>query len=95
MNTIQRMTVTLTSEIASAVRAAVQGGEYASSSEIVREALRDWRYKRAFQEQNLQKLSEKIQGGLADIEAGRVHDFDPKRIVEKGEKQLQNIDASA
>ena len=47
MSTIERITVTLTAEMAKAVRGAVQAGEYASSSEIFREALRDWRHKRA------------------------------------------------
>ena len=44
MSTIERITITLTAEMAQAVRGAVQAGEYASSSEIIREALRDWRH---------------------------------------------------
>ena len=43
MSTIERITITLTAEMAHSVRAAVQAGEYASSSEIIREALPDWR----------------------------------------------------
>ena len=42
--------------MAQAVRGAVQADEYASSSEIIREALRDWRHKRALQEQDLGEL---------------------------------------
>ena len=95
MSTIERLTITLTAEMAEAVRTAVQAGEYASSSEIIREALRDWRYKRALQEQELHELRKKVQQGLADIEAGRVQDFDPERIIRKGEEQLQNPEPSA
>ena len=95
MSTIERITVTLTAEMAQAVRQAVQSGEYASSSEIIREALRDWRHKRAVQEQELAELRAKVREGLDDIEEGRVHDFDPERIIRKGEQQLQNPKPSA
>ena len=94
MSTIERITVTLTAEMADDVRMAVQAGEYASSSEIVREALRDWRHKRALQRQELQELRAKVRQGLEDIEEGRVQDFDPERIIRKGEKQLQTSEPS-
>jgi antitoxin ParD1/3/4 len=89
MSTIERITITLTAEMAQTVRGAVQAGEYASSSEIVREALRDWRHKRALQAQELGELRAKVQKGLADIEAGRLHDLDADRIIGKGEGQLR------
>ena len=92
MSTIERITITLTAEMAEAGRMAVQAGEYASSSEIIREALLDWRHKRALQEQELRT---KVQQGLADIKAGRVREFDPERIIRKGEEQLQNPEPSA
>lgn len=95
MSAIERITITLTAEMAQAVRGAVQAGEYASSSEIVREALRDWRHKRALQEQELAELRARIQEGLADIAAGRVRDFDAARIIRKGEEQLAARDACA
>lgn len=41
------MTIPLPSEMAAIVKAAVEGGDYASSSAVVREALRDWKIKRA------------------------------------------------
>jgi len=95
MNAMERITITLTPEMAQAVRCAVEAGEYASSSEIIREALRDWRHKRALQEQELADLRAKIQEGLADIDAGRVSDFDAERIIRKGEDRLQDRDDSA
>ena len=95
MSSIERVTITLTAEMAEAVRLAVQAGEYASTSEVIREALRDWRHKRALQERELKELRTKVQQGLADIEAGRVRDFDPERIIRKGEEQLQNPEPSA
>ena len=94
MSTIERLTVTLTAEMADTVRMAVQAGEYASSSELIREALRDWRHKRALQQQELLELRAKVQQGLSDIEEGRVRDFDPDRIIRQGERQLQTSEAS-
>lgn len=58
----------------------MQAGEYASSSEIIREALRDWRHKRALQERELGELRAQVQEGLADTAAGPVRDFDAERI---------------
>jgi len=95
MSMIERMTITLTAEMAEAVREAVAAGDYASGSEIVREALRDWKHKRALREQELAELRAQVQEGLSDIEAGRVHDFDAARIIRKGEKQLHNPDPCA
>ena len=43
MADIQKVSVALTGEQLAALKAAVEAGEYATTSEIVREALRDWR----------------------------------------------------
>jgi antitoxin ParD1/3/4 len=42
MSKLERITVTMPEEMAAKMRAAVASGEYATTSEIVREALRDW-----------------------------------------------------
>jgi len=85
---IERMTITLPAEMAGAVKDAVEGGDYASSSEVVREALRDWKMKRAVQAQELMVLKAEIDRGLADLAAGRVSAFDKERIVERGKRIL-------
>ena len=41
-----KISVSLTDEHAEVIRDAVASGDYASSSEVIREALRDWRTKR-------------------------------------------------
>jgi antitoxin ParD1/3/4 len=94
MSSIEHMTITLTAEQAEYVRMAVRSGEYASGSEVIREALRDWLHKRALHENDLHALRTTIQQGLADIEAGRVHDFDADRIIERGEQRLRNAESS-
>jgi len=47
------------------------------------------------QEQEFRALRAKVQEGLSDIEEGRVHDFDPERIIRKRKQQLQNPEPSA
>jgi antitoxin ParD1/3/4 len=88
MAEIERMTVTLPSDMAAVVKGAVEGGDYASSSEVVREALRDWKMKRALQLQELAALKADIDRGLTDVAQGRVKDFDTARIIERGRKLL-------
>lgn len=85
---IERMTVTLPSEMAAIVRGAVEGGNYASSSEVIREALRDWKLKQALQLQDLASLQADIDRGLTDLADGRVQEFDAARIIERGRRLL-------
>jgi antitoxin ParD1/3/4 len=85
---IERLTITLPSDMAAVVKGAVAGGDYASSSEVVREALRDWKMKRALQLQELRSLKAEIDKGLADLAKGRVKDFDADRIIGRGRKLL-------
>ena len=88
MSEIERMTLTLPSDMAAVIKAAVDGGDYASSSEVVREALRDWKMQRALQLQELAALKVDIDKGLTDLAEGRVKDFDAGRIIERGRKLL-------
>ncbi len=88
MAEIERMTITLPADMAAVVKGAVEGGDYASSSEVVREALRDWKMKRALQLQELASLKADIDRGLTDLAEGRVQDFDSARIIERGRKLL-------
>jgi len=88
MSSIERLTVTMPADMAAAIKAAVDGGDYASSSEVVREAVRDWKTKRALQLHELAALRINIDQGLADVAAGRVQDFDAAAIIERGRKLL-------
>ena len=95
MSGIERMTVTMPADMAAVVKAAVDGGDYASTSEVVRDALRDWKIKRAVQVQELAALKSDIDRGLADVAAGRVRDFDAKKIIERGRQLLASRSVSA
>ena len=84
---VERITVTLTTDMAETIKAAVNSGDYASNSEIVREALRDWRLKQLTQRRELETLRLDINKGLDDIEQGRLQDFDAGRIVTTSSRQ--------
>jgi antitoxin ParD1/3/4 len=88
MSEIERMTITMPAEMAAVVKRAVEAGDYASTSEVIRAALRDWKMKRALQIKQLAALKADIDAGLADVAAGRVKNFDAARIVERGRKLL-------
>ena len=85
---IERLNITLPADMAAIIRGAVDGGDYASSSEVIHEALRDWKAKRALQLKEMEALKADIDRGLADLADGRVKDFDAARIMERGRKLL-------
>lgn len=94
MADIERITITLPVDMAAVVKGAVEVGDYASTSEVVRAALRDWKMKRALQLQELIALKTDIDKGLADVAAGRVKDFDAAQIIERGRQLLADRSSS-
>ena len=95
MSEIERLTITMPPELAAVVRQAVETGDYASTSEVVRAALRDWKLKRALQIEELAALKADIDKGLADVAAGRVKDFNTDRIIARGRKLIADRSPSA
>lgn len=84
MTGIERLTVTLPSEMTAIIKEAVVVGDYVSTSEVVHEAVRDWKMKRALQLQELASLKADIDKGLTDVAAGRLKKFDATRVIERG-----------
>jgi len=64
MPAVERMTVTMPAEMAETLRRTVAGGEYASTSEVVREALREWTRARDAERRDLDALRAAIRAGL-------------------------------
>jgi len=83
---IERLTITLPADMAGMVKGAVEGGDYASTSEVVREALRDWKMKRELRLHRLAELKAEIAQGLDDVTEGRLTEFDPQQIIALGRK---------
>lgn len=70
MASIEKISIALPPEMASAIRQAVDAGEYASNSEVVRDALRDWTQKRALRQQGIEELRRVWQQAVEDRSPG-------------------------
>ena len=73
MGKIENVKVALTGEQAEALEAAVEAGEYASSSDIVREALTDWQLKRELRREEVRNLRDMWDQGVASGSASDVN----------------------
>jgi antitoxin ParD1/3/4 len=71
-----QMTLTLTGELENFVRDEVRRGAFASSSEYVRDLIRERYLKEREREAKLKALDAALQRGLADAEAGRIIPLD-------------------
>jgi antitoxin ParD1/3/4 len=87
MPTIEKLSVALPSEMAALVRRAVDGGEYSSNSEVIRDALRDWTHKRNLREQSLTNLRKAWQEAVADNSEG----VDPEPVFDRLESKLARL----
>jgi antitoxin ParD1/3/4 len=83
MPTVEKITIALTKEIADNVRSAVDAGEYASTSEVIREALRDWQLKRTSQQEQIKHLRRLWEAGLTSGSAGPLDMKEIKREARK------------
>ena len=56
MSDIRKISVALTGEQIAALKAVIETGEYATTSEIVREAIRDWQFKHELRQEDIKRL---------------------------------------
>lgn len=64
MGHIDKRSITLSPELAAAVDGAVEAGEYASASEVIRDALRLWKERRELYGYTLEELRALVQEGI-------------------------------
>ncbi len=86
MADIQKISIALTGEQLAALKAAVEAGEYATTSEIVREAIRDWQIKRELRQEDVRRLRQLWDEGKASG-PGRPLDF--KRTLATARARLK------
>ena len=89
MANIAKVSVALTSEQVATLRAAVDAGEYATTSEIVREAVRDWQLKRKHQREDLKTLRRLWDEGKA---SGPARPLDFGELRREGRRLLAKAD---
>lgn len=78
MAEIERLSVALPAPMAKSVREAVENGEYASTSEVIRDALRLWESRRHLRERDVAVLRQRWDEGKTSGRAGRL---DVKRVL--------------
>ena len=78
MGEYSRMTIVVPEPMAESIQAAIAAGEYASASEVVRDAMRLWNERRAFRAEELRLLREAWDQGKASGTAGPI---DMKAII--------------
>ena len=86
-SSVQKISIALPPAMVDLLRNAVDRGEYASSSEVVREALRDWHQKRFLQKQGIRDLRKLWQGARAGKSSGRSADDVLSRLEQKYQRQ--------
>ncbi len=90
MATVEKLSISLPPELAALVRDAVDQGDYASSSEVVRDALRDWKQLREQRNAALGDLGRIWDQGV-DSGKGRFRSID--EIKAEGRRRLTESDA--
>ena len=88
MADIQKVSVALTGEQVAALKAAVDAGEYATTSEIVREAIRDWQAKRELRQEDIRRLRQLWDEGKA---SGPARPLDWRELRHDARQQLERM----
>jgi antitoxin ParD1/3/4 len=87
MPTVEKISIALPPEMVAQVRLAVDTGEYASSSEVVRDALRDWTHKRQLQQSGVDELRRLWLQARKDKRPG----VRPDAVLDRLERKYQAI----
>lgn len=88
MASITKLSIALTGEQAAAIRAAVETGEYATTSEAIREAVRDWQLKRSLRHDEIMRLRKLWDDGVA---SGPLASLDVEALRAEGRTQLERM----
>ncbi len=89
MAEIERVTIALPEPMAAMVRAAVEAGEYASASEVFRDALRLWEARRELRARDAELLRQRWDGGKASGLAGDVDV--PALVAEEKARKVRRL----
>ncbi len=87
MPNVEKISIALPPEMVADVRQAVEAGEYASSSEVVRDALRDWTQKRSLRRQGIDELRKVWQQAMEDKTPG----VPVKEVLERLERKYRAL----
>lgn len=86
MSTVEKRSVSLSSELAAAVDDAVTSGEYGSASEVIRDALRQWKDSRDLHGYTVEELRRLWEEG---INSGPSRFRDLEELKAEGRRRLE------
>ena len=86
MATVEKISIALPPDMVALVRDAVDSGEYASSSEVIRDALREWKYKRLLRQKAIEELRAAVEEGL---KSGLGENLDIETIIQRAKASRQ------
>ena len=86
MANVEKLSIALTPDMAAIVRQAVESGDYASASEVIRDALRHWKLRRAVDQEMVLELRRLWQEGL---ESGPAAPLDMDEIKSEARARLE------
>ena len=89
MGKVEKLSVAVTPEQAEELRLAVREGDFASSSEAVRDALRDWSQKRKLRAAAVEKIGSLWDEGVAS--GGSEHYRTAEEISAEGRRRLAEM----
>jgi len=91
MSSVTKLSIALTPELAADVRQAIATGEYASTSEVVRDALRAWKHQRQGREAALVELQRLWREG---VDSGDGETLDAEAIKRRGRERIAALKAA-
>ena len=86
MSSVQKISIALTPDLALLVQQAVETGGYVSPSEVIREALRDWKTKCSLREQQLEEIRNLWREG---INSGTGRFGDMNGIIQEAQRRFE------
>ena len=92
MSKLEEIKVTLTPEMAAALQTAVDGGEYVTAGEVIREALLDWILDQDSRKAAIEELRRLVQEGI-DSGVSELESMD--EIIAEAKRRFGKIDKAA
>lgn len=89
MGRIEKISIALPEEMLNSVKQAVESGQYASTSEVIRDALRGWQLREPLRKAEIERLRRAWEEGLA---SGPAKPYDIDEILSDAERRLEELE---
>ena len=88
MGRIEKISIALPEEMLQSVKEAVDSGQYASTSEVIRDALRGWQLREPLRKAEIERLRKAWEEGLA---SGPAREIDFEEVKRRGRERLAEL----